>query len=138
MSSAPTATVVTEHVRAELVAHAPQGIAPGAEVWLGLAIEHAPGWHTYWKNPGDSGLPTTLAWQLPDDAARIRFVWMPEFTGTAAFLHRVVVEGHGRLVSDVLVPRRLFSHGGSRLSRFLQLERGFLYYVDTGLIDQKF
>ena len=43
----------------------PQGVAPGKPVWLGLAIDHQPHWHTYWKNPGDSGLPTTLQWQLP-------------------------------------------------------------------------
>ena len=62
----PRAVVSTEQVRAELVAHAPQGIAPGQAVWLGLAIDHAPHWHTYWKNPGDSGLPTTLQWTLPE------------------------------------------------------------------------
>ncbi|WP_298825555.1 protein-disulfide reductase DsbD [uncultured Piscinibacter sp.] len=62
----PRAVVSTEQVRAELVAHAPQGIAPGQTVWLGLAIDHAPHWHTYWKNPGDSGLPTTLQWTLPE------------------------------------------------------------------------
>lgn len=62
---ASTSVVTTEHVKAELVAHAPEGIAPGKTVWLGLAIEHAPRWHTYWKNPGDSGLPTTLSWTLP-------------------------------------------------------------------------
>lgn len=75
MSNVPSATVVTEHVRAELLAHAPQGIAPGAEVWLGLAIEHAPGWHTYWKNPGDSGLPTSLAWQLPAGVVAQEIHW---------------------------------------------------------------
>ena len=64
-ASAASAVVSTERVRAELVAHAPQGVAPGAPLWLGLQITHQPGWHTYWKNPGDSGLPTELAWQLP-------------------------------------------------------------------------
>ncbi|MCI1190813.1 thioredoxin family protein [Calidifontimicrobium sp. SYSU G02091] len=59
------AVVVTEQVRAELLAHAPEGVAPGKPLWLGLAIDHAPHWHTYWKNPGDSGLPTTLEWTLP-------------------------------------------------------------------------
>ena len=57
--------VTTGEVRAELVAHAPDGVGPGKPVWLGLKIEHQPHWHTYWKNPGDSGLPTTLTWQLP-------------------------------------------------------------------------
>ncbi len=60
------AVVSTEQVRAELVAHAPQGVLPGQPLWLGLAIEHKPHWHTYWKNPGDSGLPTTLQWTLPE------------------------------------------------------------------------
>ncbi|NMM91207.1 protein-disulfide reductase, partial [Rhodococcus sp. SRB_17] len=52
-------------MRAELVAHAPQGITPGEPLWLGLQITHQPDWHTYWKNPGDSGLPTQLTWTLP-------------------------------------------------------------------------
>jgi thiol:disulfide interchange protein/DsbC/DsbD-like thiol-disulfide interchange protein len=57
--------VTTPQVRAELVAHAPEGIAAGKPMWLGLKLTHQPHWHTYWKNPGDSGLPTTLAWTLP-------------------------------------------------------------------------
>ena len=41
------------------------GRGPGQPLWLGLQITHQPDWHTYWKNPGDSGLPTELTWQLP-------------------------------------------------------------------------
>ena len=63
--NAPGAVVTTERVRAELVAHAPEGVTPGQPLWLGLSITHQPEWHTYWKNPGDSGLPTQLEWQLP-------------------------------------------------------------------------
>lgn len=62
---AASAVVTTPHVRAELVAHAPQGIEPGQPLWLGLQITHQPEWHTYWKNPGDSGLPIEMAWTLP-------------------------------------------------------------------------
>ncbi len=58
--------VTTPQVRAELVAHAPGGVAPGGPLWLGLKIEHQRDWHTYWKNPGDSGLPTRLNFTLPD------------------------------------------------------------------------
>ncbi len=57
--------VTTDQVRAELVAHAPQGIGEGQPLSLGLFITHQPHWHTYWKNPGDSGLPTRLTWTLP-------------------------------------------------------------------------
>ena len=57
--------VTTEQVRAELMVHAPQGLRAGQTFWLGLHIEHQPDWHTYWQNPGDSGLPTRLGWSLP-------------------------------------------------------------------------
>jgi len=59
------AVVENAQIRAELIAHAPQGIGPGKPLWLGLQLRHATGWHTYWKNPGDSGLPTELQWTLP-------------------------------------------------------------------------
>ena len=74
-AAGPGAAVLTEHVRAELLTHAPQGVQPGKPVWLGLAIEHQPHWHTYWKNPGDSGLPTTLAWTLPAGFAAGGIAW---------------------------------------------------------------
>jgi thiol:disulfide interchange protein len=69
------AVVKTDEVRAELVAHAPDGVSAGKSVWLGLVIEHAPHWHTYWKNPGDSGLPTTLTWQLPAGVMAGEIAW---------------------------------------------------------------
>jgi len=74
-TAAASATVSTEQVRAELLAHAPEGVAPGKPVWLGLQIEHQPHWHTYWKNPGDSGLPTTLTWQLPAGVTAGEIAW---------------------------------------------------------------
>lgn len=60
-----TSVVNTEQVRAELIAHAPQGIGIGKPLWLGLVLQHQPHWHTYWKNPGDSGLATQLQWDVP-------------------------------------------------------------------------
>jgi thiol:disulfide interchange protein DsbD len=40
-------------------------VAPGAAFWVGLRQRIAPGWHTYWINPGDSGEPATVDWSLP-------------------------------------------------------------------------
>jgi thiol:disulfide interchange protein DsbD len=57
--------VTTEQVRAELMAHAPDGVDPGKTIWVGLQLAHQPHWHTYWKNSGDSGQPTSLTWTLP-------------------------------------------------------------------------
>ncbi len=60
-----SAVVTTAQVRAELVAHAPNGVQAGQALWVGLQLQHQPEWHTYWRNPGDSGLPTQLEWNLP-------------------------------------------------------------------------
>lgn len=40
------------------------GIAPGGSVEALVRLEHAPGWHTFWQNPG-AGEATRIAWQLP-------------------------------------------------------------------------
>ncbi len=69
------AAVRTDQVRAELLAHAPEGLAPGRPAWLGLRIDHAAGWHSYWKNPGDSGLPTSLEWTLPPGFQAGEIAW---------------------------------------------------------------
>jgi thiol:disulfide interchange protein/DsbC/DsbD-like thiol-disulfide interchange protein len=69
------ATVKTDQVRAELVAHAPQGVQAGQTFWLGLQIAHQPHWHTYWQNPGDSGLPTQLRWTLPAGLTAGEIAW---------------------------------------------------------------
>lgn len=64
-TSASKAIVSTPQLRAELIAHAPQGVQPGQPLWLGLQLTHQPEWHTYWLNPGDSGLPTQIELNLP-------------------------------------------------------------------------
>jgi thiol:disulfide interchange protein DsbD len=67
--------VTTEQVRAELLAWAPEGVEAGKPVWLGLQLAHQPDWHTYWKNSGDSGLPTLLEWQLPAGITAGEIAW---------------------------------------------------------------
>jgi thiol:disulfide interchange protein DsbD len=73
--AAPGPVVTTDQVRAELVAHAPDGVNAGSVLRLGLRIDHQPGWHTYWKNPGDSGLPTSLNWSLPAGFTKGEITW---------------------------------------------------------------
>ena len=74
-SATGSSTVATPHVQAELVAQAPDGVGPGKPLWLGLSITHQPEWHTYWKNPGDSGLPTQLEWKLPPGIDAGEIAW---------------------------------------------------------------
>ena len=76
-SSAQTTSskVQTDQVRAELLAHAPDGVDVGKTLWVGLRLVHQPHWHTYWKNPGDSGLATQLHWILPKGITAGEIAW---------------------------------------------------------------
>lgn len=79
-ASIPRASAMTPtlHARVALVAdHAT--VAPGQSFKAGLRIDHDPGWHTYWANPGDSGLATRFDWTLPEGASAGAIEWpLPE------------------------------------------------------------
>ena len=98
LSSAATARVNTPHVQAELMAYAPQGVASGQPLWLGLQIRHQPGWHTYWKNPGETGLPTQMQWHLPPGLAAGEIDWPTPHKIQVGALTNFGYEG------DVLLP----------------------------------
>jgi len=58
------AQVSARHVQVELLARQTT-ITPGSDLQLGIHFMLEPGWHIYWINPGDSGQPPSLQWQLP-------------------------------------------------------------------------
>ena len=66
--------VRVDHAEAELVA-AVDAVVPGQPLAAGLRLRHDPHWHTYWRVPGDSGLPTTIRWQLPPGFAAGEIEW---------------------------------------------------------------
>ncbi|MDB5478708.1 MAG: thiol:disulfide interchange protein [Alphaproteobacteria bacterium] len=51
-------------VKATLIAEN-DGVKAGDIFWVAMRQEITPGWHTYWKNPGDTGLATSISWDLP-------------------------------------------------------------------------
>ena len=58
------ASLQTEHVTLSLLSEQ-RTVAAGDTLWLGLHFQLIPHWHVYWKNPGDSGTPPLVRWQLP-------------------------------------------------------------------------
>jgi thiol:disulfide interchange protein len=70
---AQSSVVKTENVRAELVSEVSE-VKAGEPFWAGLRLTMRPKWHTYWKNPGDSGLPTEINWKL-DKAKADPITW---------------------------------------------------------------
>lgn len=62
------------HVTARLIAKT-KTVRPGEEATVGLHLKLDEGWHVYWRNPGESGLPPSIAWELPEgfEAGAIRW-----------------------------------------------------------------
>jgi thiol:disulfide interchange protein DsbD len=58
------APVQQPHSQAELIAER-TAVAPGQALTVALRLQLEEGWHVYWKNPGDSGMATGIAWSLP-------------------------------------------------------------------------
>lgn len=65
------ASAQTAHARVTLVAAVPDNSGG----WAGLHFELEPGWHVYWQNPGDSGGPPTVRWELPVGIKPSSLLW---------------------------------------------------------------
>jgi len=61
--AAPAAAQGPNAIVPELVAES--RALPGGKVELAIVMHTRPGWHGYWLNPGDAGLPMRIEWQLP-------------------------------------------------------------------------
>lgn len=54
-------------------------ILPGVPLHIGLHLRLEPGWYTYWRNPGDSGLPPDIRWTVPEGFKVGEILWpVPE------------------------------------------------------------
>ncbi len=98
------APVKTQYVEAELVAER-TAFVPGQTTTVALRLKMADGWHTYWQNPGDSGLPTTITWKLPDGVTAGPVQWPAPHALPAGPLVNYGYEGEVLLLTDIAVPR---------------------------------
>ncbi len=103
-SPAVASASVAGHVSAQLVA-ARTALVPGATTMLALDLQIAPGWHTYWRNPGESGLPTTLVWKLPPGFVAGDIEWPAPQVLKAGPLVNYGYEGEVLHLVPIAVPR---------------------------------
>jgi thiol:disulfide interchange protein DsbD len=64
----------SNHVMVTLIGET-TNVVPGRPFQVALRQQIKPGWHTYWSNPGESGLPTTISWSLPKEFAATPVSW---------------------------------------------------------------
>ena len=100
------APVRTPHVEAELVAER-TAVAPGETLTVALRLKMIPEWHTYWRNPGDSGEPTRLEWRLPPGFEASEIYWPHPQRLPAGPLMNYGYEGEVLLLSRITPPRDL-------------------------------
>jgi thiol:disulfide interchange protein DsbD len=85
-ASAQAAGTPIPHGTLELIAEN-QWIAAGHELYLGLRFQLEKDWHIYWVNPGDSGEPPRVTWQLPAGLTPGAMEWpTPRRLGTSSIV----------------------------------------------------
>ncbi len=74
-----------QHVKVELISEQ-DAIVPHGKIWVGIRFVLQDGWHTYWVNPGDSGEPPRIEWELPEGFRAGAIQWpFPERLSTPPF-----------------------------------------------------
>jgi thiol:disulfide interchange protein DsbD len=95
-----------KHTRVRLVlSH--EAAKPGDTITAGIELTMDPGWHTYWKNPGDSGQETEMHWNLPAgiSAGEIQWPTPEKFTTTDKLqLTTYVYHEHAILLVPLKIP----------------------------------
>jgi DsbC/DsbD-like thiol-disulfide interchange protein len=103
------------HGTLELIAEK-QWIATGQKVYLGLRFQLEKGWHIYWVNPGDSGEPPRVKWQLPTGLTAGEMEWpAPRRLGTSTIVD-FGYEGAVMLIVPMNADASLAAQGPARLA----------------------
>ena len=96
------ARAAAPHVQAELIAEHTVW-SPGRQT-VALRLQPQAGWHTYWRNPGDAGQATTLAWTLPDGVTAGEIRWPVPKTFIASGIVNIGYDNETLLLVDLVVP----------------------------------
>ncbi|MGQ0578496.1 MAG: protein-disulfide reductase DsbD family protein [Betaproteobacteria bacterium] len=94
------------HIEAELIAEK-TSLYAGEPVTVALRLKMEKRWHTYWKNPGDSGLPTKITWTLPEGFSSGPIQWPAPRRINVGPLTNFGYEGEIFLLTDIQVPAGL-------------------------------
>jgi len=100
------AMVKNAHTEVELIPEF-ETVSPGTDFWIGLRMRMDPQWHTYWKNPGDSGLATSIEWELPTGFQASEIFWPQPERIDIPPLTSYGYEGEILLLTKMVVPKMI-------------------------------
>ncbi len=98
--------VHSPHLDAELISEN-QSIQPGKKFWLAVRLQLEKEWHVYWENPGDSGLPTKILWELPSEFTAGKILWPIPERIEAPPLVNYGFDGDVLLLTEISAPANL-------------------------------
>lgn len=96
----------SKHTEVELIPECTT-IAPGVPFTVALRMTMDPHWHTYWKNPGDSGLATSIRWELPEGFTAGPIQWPAPNRIEVGGLVSSAYEGEIFLLTEIVPPASL-------------------------------
>ncbi len=83
-------------------------VVPGKPFQVGVLLDTAPHWHTYWEFPGDAGLATSLDWQLPEGFVAGPIQWpLPERLKEPGDIEAYAYENKVLLITTIAVPAQI-------------------------------
>ncbi len=109
------------HTKVSLVAER-DAVQAGRPLQVGIRLRMEPGWHTYWRNPGDSGLPTRVAWTLPPGFEAAPLGWPAPERFASGPLVSYGYEHEALLPAEIRVPARLAAREVRLVARVAWLE----------------
>ncbi|HRC27430.1 MAG TPA: protein-disulfide reductase DsbD family protein, partial [Alphaproteobacteria bacterium] len=79
-------------------------VKPGQTFPVAIDQTLTKGWHTYWKNPGDSGTPMIVRWTLPPGFSALTLHWPVPHPVPYGPLMNYGYEGSATLIQDIQAP----------------------------------
>jgi len=105
----------SRHTHASLVADVARA-TPGSSMTVGVVLRMDSGWHTYWMNPGESGLATAVRWTVPPGVVVSDLLWpLPEKTVEAGEVLTYGYAGEMMLLASVQLPATMPAQGAVKL-----------------------
>lgn len=114
-ASVAAGSVHSPHAITQLIAET-TGAAPGSTVWVAVVQDLDKGWHTYWRNPGDAGEPTTIHWTLPAGWTAGDIAWPAPRRLPVGPIMNYGFEGRVVLPVPVRIPAGAKAGGAARLT----------------------
>lgn len=106
MAAVQADPVQTENAEVELISEQ-KNVQPGQTVWIGVRMNLREGWHVYWRNPGDSGMPLMLEWAVSGGVEVGEIQWpYPEWIDVAG-LTSYGYHGEKLFMMEALIPEDL-------------------------------